>query len=173
MKDISQEEIDKFIKKKQEQQMEYSHLEEKAKEYRKRIKSGCFHLTIQWETDITAINLDNLKTSLIDEIKHNLPLDYKIVQLDLDNVVRLHCEKPDTIFPKNNLWAIRQPHTIARLIEFIENGNKLIPPLIQTNRNRILIIDGNHRIALCRFLRIEKIPFLIPKKDFSFMQDLA
>lgn len=173
MKDISQEEIDKFIKKKQEQQMEYSHLEEKTKEYRKRIKSGCFHLTIEWETDITAINMDRLKTPLLDEIKRNLPLDYKIVLLDLDNVVKFYCKNPDKVFPKNDLWVIRQPHTIARLIEFIENGNKLIPPLIQTNENRISIIDGNHRIALCRFLRIEKIPFLIPKKDFSFMQDLA
>ncbi|MDL2222673.1 hypothetical protein LJB98_01065 [Bacteroidales bacterium OttesenSCG-928-M11] len=170
MKDISQAEIDMLRKNMQKQRIEYLHLEEKVKEYKKRIKSGSFQLAIEWETDITAINLDNLKTPLIDEIKNNIPFDYKIVELDLDKVVECHCEKSDKIFPKDNLWVIRQPHTMARLIDFVEGGNKIIPPLIEANGDKILIIDGNHRIALCRYLKIEKIPFLISKNSFSLLK---
>lgn len=173
MQEITQDDIDKFIREREEQQMEFKHLDLKVKEYEKQIKSGDFSLDIQWEMDIAKIDLDPLKTSLIDDIKNNLVQDYEIVMLNLDKVVSRHCNNPDKVYPKDKLWVKRQPHTIARLIEFIENGNKIIPPIIQPIDNKNLaIIDGNHRISLCRFLKLNNIPFLVMKKHIQLTDDL-
>lgn len=167
------EEIEKFIKEREKHQMEFQRLDQKASEYKEQIKNGTFNIEIQWETDITQISLDKLRTSLIDEIKNNLITDYEIVNFDLDKVVNRHCTNADNIYPKNNLWKLRQPHDIARLIEFVENGNKIIPPMIlPTSNTTIAILDGNHRIALCRFLKLSHIPFIVKKDTLNLIDDL-
>jgi hypothetical protein len=173
MEDVTQEEIDNYLKEKEEREIESKRLDKKLAEYKKKIKDGNFSLTIDWETDITKINLNTLKTSLIEDIKNRLVSDYSIVWLDLDKVVALVSQKPDSVFPKDNLWKRRQPETIARVIEFIEEKNKIIPALIQpVDKNTLAIIDGNHRIALCRFLKLDKIPFIVENKYLLDINDL-
>ena len=153
--------------------MEFKHLDIKVKEYKRRIKNGDFSLDIQWETNINKIDLSRLKSSLIDDLKNNLKQDYEIAILNLDKVVSRHCNNPDKVYPKDKLWVERQPHTIARLIEFIESGNKIIPPIIQPiDDKNLAIIDGNHRIALCRFLKLNNVPFLLMKRHIHLIDDL-
>jgi len=49
----------------------------------------------------------------------------------------------------------------------------IIPSIIYaSDLKSIAIIDGNHRLALCRFLKLEKIPFLIEKKQFENFRGL-
>lgn len=173
MQEITQDDIDKFIREREEQQMECEHLDQKVKEYKKHIKSRDFSLDIQWQMDIAKLNLDSLKTSLSDDIKNNLVQNYEIVILNLDKVVSRHCTNPDKVFPKDNLWVKRQAHRTARLIEFIENKNKIIPPIIQLiNNKNLTIIDGNYRIALCRFLKLNNIPFIVMKKHIQLTVNL-
>lgn len=173
MKEPTQDEINKFFKEKEDHRLEFDRLDKKVKEYKRRIKQGQFELEINWECDISEIDLNVLKTPLADDIKERFLTNYSIINLRLDEVLKRVCKKPDRIFPKENLWAERQPHNIARVLECIEGGIKIIPPLIQPSNDKfVVILDGNHRIAVSRYLKLEKIPFIVEKKYLQFTEDL-
>jgi len=174
MIEITEKEVDKFNKDRIVQQMEYQHLEKMVKIYKKRINKGIFKLTVQWETNISNMDFDKLKSKYTDIRKNILLSESQVIYLNLDKVVARNCSNPDGIFPKDNLWAAeRLPNKIASLVEFIENGNLVIPPIIETNGNESLqIVDGFHRIAICRFLQLEEIPFLIENRLIQYIEDL-
>lgn len=157
----------------QDAMKEIQRLDDKVKEYKKRIKAGDFELNIEFETELSKIKLSNLKTP-IDQTIIDIEKDYEIVWLDLDKFVSRHVTKPDKIYPKDNLWAKRTPSNIARLVEFVEGGNKLYPPIVEPieKYNDIAIVDGNHRVALLRFMKVSKVPFLIKKSLIHLVEDL-
>lgn len=152
---------------------EFEHLNKMISEYEKRIKQGIFNLKIEWNTDISKIDLSVLKDKLNDEIINRLKNDYCIKELLLNKVVGNYCTNPDEIFPLDNLWQIRQEHNIARLIDYVENHDDVIPPIIKPmEESSLSIIDGHHRIALSRYLKLERIPFIIEKKYLKFADEL-
>jgi hypothetical protein len=52
------------------------------------------------------------------------------------------------------------------LIDFLENeGDKLIPPVLEVSGNNLINRDGKHRIGLCWHLGIVTIPFLYLKSN--------
>ena len=171
---MTEDEIDKFFKDKEDSEKQCIYLEKKAKDYKRKMKKGSLNLVCRWETDINKIDLDQLNTQLIEDIKKNLTKDYVIEILNLDNVVLKVTPTPEINFPKDKLWENRQNYIIARLIEFIEKGGILIPPIISpiVEKNIIAVIDGNNRIALCRFCKLKEIPFIFQKKYIKFTEDL-
>ena len=152
--------------------IENRRLSVKIREYKKQIKEGDFNLKIEFETESSQIKLSELKTPL-DESMFVIT-DYEIVWLDVDKLVSRSDNKPHLIFPKDRLWAIRSPLNMARLIEFIEAGNKLFPAIIEPlgKNDDIVFIDGNHRIALFRFLNLSTAPFLVKKKRIHLVEEL-
>ncbi len=162
-----------FIEEQKIYRIEFQRLEKKVKEYKKRIEKNDLNLNIIWETNIDRINLDDLETTLDKNIQNRLKEDYSVIFLKLDEIIGLLSGDSDKVFPKNNLWVIRKPIKIAKLIEFIEFENKIIPPIITISEtNNTCIIDGNHRIALCRFLNKEEIPFIIENTDFVKLKNI-
>jgi hypothetical protein len=151
---------------------ENKRLSVKIKEYKKRIKAGDFNLKIEFETEPSQLQQGELIMPVNDvTVVMN---EYEIVWLDIDKLVHRNVSKPHLLFPKDRLWVIRSPLKMARLIEFIEAGNKLLPPIIEPlGRNEdVVFIDGNHRIALFRFLKLSKAPFLVKKKHIPFIDAL-
>ena len=153
--------------------LENTRLAKKVLEYKKIIKEGNFKLNIKFETDIKEINLNALKTDLSDDLKADI-INYEIVYLDLDKVIAKHAKaSADELYSKENLWVKRQPENIARLIEFIESGNKIYPPIIHPHEyDDLAIFDGNHRIGLFRFLKLSTIPFLVKKSLLEYVEPL-
>ena len=92
---------------------------------------------------------------------------YIIEDLNVDDIVDKICDNADIVFPKNSLWGEknRSDYKTTSIIDWILANKKLSPPLISfIDGNNPEIADGNHRIALCRYLSIKKIPFLLEKK---------
>ncbi|MDM1352213.1 ParB N-terminal domain-containing protein [Myroides marinus] len=131
---------------------------------------------VSWKCDIKKINLEVLRTKLSEEIKDKLVTDYLIIRLDLDKVVENHCNKEsDKVFPIGKIGRNQDKDNINRLIDLINNNTQLIPPIIIKKESQdlsiISIIDGNHRIALCRALSIKEIPFIVLKTDKEYFKD--
>ncbi|MEZ4721940.1 MAG: ParB/Srx family N-terminal domain-containing protein [Flavobacteriales bacterium] len=154
--------MDEFFLKQEQNRKEFARLRAKAEEYNRQIVDGEFKLDIEWELDISRIDLADLRTSLNDELRDRLDKDFLIRLCDLDKLLVSYCENPDKTFPTNSIWGDRQPADMARLVEFVESGNKLYPPIIRPlDASTITILDGHHRIALSRFLRMSEIPILL------------
>jgi len=153
---------------------ENKRLSAKISTYKKRIKGGDFNLKIEFETESSQIKPDELKPPLLLEESMFVITDYEVVWLDVDKVVHRNVKRPHVLFSQERLWGIRCPIRMARLIEFIEAGNKLFPAIIEPLgiNDTVLIIDGNHRIALFRFLKLSRAPFLVKKKHIRFIEDL-
>ncbi|RGD53227.1 hypothetical protein DW096_10840 [Bacteroides sp. AM07-18] len=72
------------------------------------------------------------------------------------------------------------PRHIRILKKWIDK--ELIDPPLCNYENRICILEGNHRIALCKFLEVAQIPILVPKENadilitrygFSLIQEIV
>ncbi len=166
-------ENDNYFEEMERAKIEFARLDKLAELYKERLKGNNLNLDIQFETDLAKINLSKLNTSLNDDIVNSIATDYVVVFLDLNKVVGKHVTDPEKFYSTKNLWTKRQPHNIARLIEFIEAGNRIYPPIIQPIENKDLaIIDGNHRIGLLRFYGVNPVPFLVKKDLLKYVEDL-
>lgn len=127
-------------------------------------------LDIHFQRDVFDIDFKNHRT---DEIKNLNPSDYEIVDLNLDKVFHAVFSKIEPYyelsFSKDSLLC--DTH-MAKLIEFIEKGNLLAPPILELAGKTIILRDGKHRIGLLRFLKFKSIPFLVKKnssENFTFL----
>lgn len=122
-----------------------------------RVKKG-LAINIIWETDIEKIKLDfpNLRS----HVKFNDGLEIKYLAKNEYN----YCEYNDGILSFCD-------DSMADLVDFIESGKKIIPPLIsqEVQMNEWVIdnygmdvCDGNHRLRIALEMGIEQIPFLVP-----------
>jgi hypothetical protein len=151
---------------------ENTRLRGRVKEYKSKILKNEFKLNINWQKDINNVNLSDLKSPLSEDLIANLTDNNLIIELNLDKIVNSACEDANKVFPTDKLWKVRASENIVRLIETIESEIKIIPPIIKfLENNTVAIIDGNHRIAISRFLKLEKIPFIISKDDLSKFQE--
>lgn len=173
MKNLSDEQVRKIFAKREAQKKEIERLNKKVEEYSKKINDNTFSITINWETNLPRINLKDLFTDISDEILDKFPNQFYITYLDLDKVANYCCSEPDTIYPKDNIWKNRNPHAMARLIEYVEKNKNVIPIMIRpVSYNQISIMDGHHRLALARFLYLKNIPFLVEKESESLLNNL-
>lgn len=139
-----------------------------ANEYKRKHKNGELSIKFDWEIDLKKIDLKNLNTQLVDDLIETFFEKYTLVILDLDLVVdnKLGGNK---VFPKDKLWCKRQSENIARVLHFVENNNKIIPPILNIDEKYWRVIDGNHRIAICRVFYSGQIPFFINKDGIDFI----
>lgn len=121
-----------------------------------RVKKG-LAIDIIWETDIEKIKLEfpNLRSN----VEFNDSLEIKYLAKNEYN----YYETNNGIFPFCD-------DSMIDLVDFIESGKKIIPPLISQeaemnewviDNKQIIVRDGNHRLRLAREMGIEQIPFLI------------
>jgi len=155
-----------FIEKYEEKLKENVYLKKREKYFRKLVRDNELCLSINWLTDLNKIDLSQLKTDISLD---NFPDDYKIIWSNTDTICEKMFKNSNKAFPKDKLWVkrSRDPQTIVRLLDFIENGNNLIPPIFTIPNDTLLVIDGNHRFALFRFLKIIEIPFIIKKTEIK------
>jgi len=152
-----------------EEEKENQRLAEKVKEYKARVLEGNFKLKIVFETDISKIDVKKLRT----EINDDLVRDYDLIGLNIDKVVSRVRKDFEKIFSKTELFAMKEYIDTARLIEFIEAGNKICPPILTPiDKDTIVIRDGNHRIGLLRYLGYSPVPFLVRKNHLKFVEHL-
>ena len=113
-------------------------------------------LEVAFIKEIADMPFQNLRTEITDNKDDLITID-----LEISKVIAL------TDFGSELYNYILDEHT-KNLIIFIQNGNKLIPPLIiNVIGNKWTILDGKHRIALCIKLGLSEISFLIRKKDLG------
>ena len=144
------------------------------------------NLIIDWETDISKMDFQALRTKTLTD-------DVSFQELTIGSM------NPNTHFSESH-WSesIRafmiDPNT-KELIDFVKNKNKIIPPmrmeLIElfyddTTTSQVVsdiaVIDGSHRLFLSKILGIVKIPtvdirrvskftFPLDKWKFDFVDD--
>ena len=111
---------------------------------------------------LTEMRINNLNTEITDDITNN----YAIEILDIEKVLK-HIYEGEVYF------KFVMDGKMIRLVNFIKEGNKIIPPIIRyINDTTWAIVDGQHRIGLCLHLDIRTIPFLIRKDQTKYTQQL-
>jgi hypothetical protein len=119
-------------------------------------------LEVAFIKEIADMPFQNLRTEITDNKDDLITID-----LEISKVIAL------TDFGSELYNYTLDEHT-KNLIIFIQNGNKLIPPLIiNVIGNKWTILDGKHRIALCIKLGLSEISFLIRKKDLGNILNLT
>jgi hypothetical protein len=177
--EITPEEIEKFRVQFEEQQIIGRELSKKEEVYKERTTNNNLNLELKWQDKITDIDKDFLfskvKIDGFDNFEENFTVEY----LNIDRILNYHCENDEQVFPRNELWnTCRCDRKITKLISYIEEGNTLCPPIIDftfvqlTNSEVFALYDGNHRIALSRFLKNEKIPFIIRKTNLERIKNI-
>jgi hypothetical protein len=163
------EAIRRFDPEYQKQQIQQrERYEKKKKEYESLIQKGALEWHPEWIDEIPSMSLLNLKSMKNPELIEEVETNFCVVWMDLRKVISKLAEYPEDIYPTTNLWwkGGRSDESIVDLIDFVKEGNKLIPPIIDVTASLWNVYDGNHRIALCRFFKITCMPFLV-KKDLE------
>jgi len=126
------------------------------------LRDGTAVLDWEWETDIEKMNFTKLRSS---------------VQFDEDSEVFL--KKVDQRFAPDNIDQFLVEESTKNLILFIQQGNKIIPPMgnIDTRikdgekvDEYFYSRDGFHRMNLSYLLKKKEIPILCKKRisEYSF-----
>ena len=137
----------------------------KVQEYEKKVEENTFALNIEFITKTEEMPISLLRT----EISQDVVRDYDVVYLSVDKVVS-NIDRDPNLFSKEKLFVLKEFTDTARLINLIETGTKVIPPIIiHVNKGLWKIFDGSHRIGLMRYLQITTAPFLIRKNDIKFV----
>jgi hypothetical protein len=67
----------------------------------------------------------------------------------------------------------RSDRKIVKILEYLESGHPLSPPVIDISENDILLFyDGNHRVALARFLGFDVILFFVRTLNIERLKKL-
>lgn len=177
--EITPEDIEKFRIQYEEQQRIGRELSEKEEIYKERTSNNNLNLELKWQDKITDIDKDFLFSKVKIEGFENFEENFTVEYLSIDSILNYHCENDEKVFPRNELWnTCRGDRTITKLISYIEDGNTLCPPIIDftfvqlTNSEVFALYDGNHRIALSRFLKYEKIPFIVRKTNLERIKNI-
>jgi hypothetical protein len=169
MEEITPEKIAEVKKMLEQRVIRAKEIEQKKKELNRHIKNSTFPLKdINWHLEMKDIDF-----SLSDyEGKENK--EYEIINLPTDKVAHFYIKDADKKFPKDKLFGIRTDAKIIRLIEYLQQGGKVTPPIIRYIDYKLPIMfdQGNHRFALSRFLKLNDMPFIIEKKDIEKIKAL-
>ncbi|WP_276348124.1 hypothetical protein [Daejeonella sp. JGW-45] len=140
-------------------------IESKIKYYEDKIIAGEFNLEMRFTNSISQMPMHKLRTEFSSNIE-----DYEVLYLNVNKVVQQLEHDGEKRFPQNTLFL---DHFTVSLIEFIESGEKIIPPEIVYIKNVYWkVLDGQHRISLMRYLKLENAPFLIRKSDLNNAEEL-
>jgi len=117
-------------------------------------------LKIDWELDLNKMNFGDLRDSGLDYIKNfNPKIDTKKIEIWYNG---LEGDAKDIFKPADI-------DIILDLIEFVQTGKKVIPPVIvipvhildgEKKYFRPVILDGVHRIRLARYLGEAEVPVI-------------
>lgn len=177
--EISPEEIEKFRLQLEDQQRIGKELSKKEEIYKEQTNNNKLNLELKWQDQMTVIDKEFLFSKVKVDGFENFEENFTVEYLNLDRILNYHCENDEKVFPKDKLWdTCRNNRKITKLISYIEKGNTLCPPIIDftfvelTNTEVFALYDGNHRIALSRFLKIKEIPFIIRKTNLQRIKDI-
>jgi len=180
---ITHEQLEEFKIEYENRQARNIELSELEKKYRKWTVNNELSLELDWQDEISKIDKEFLFKTVTLEGFDKLEQNFTVEYLDLDKVLNFHCKGEDEalkLYPKNKLWttAHRTDSKITRLIEYILDGKTLCPIVIGCQPNEysngehvFSLHDGNHRAALCRYLKIKEIPFLIRREQVDKIQN--
>ena len=177
--EITPEEIEKFRIQFEEQQRIERELSEKELIYKERTANDNLNIELKWQDKIADVDKDFLFSKVQIEGFENFEENFTVEYLSINRILKFHCDNDEEVFPKNKLWnTCRCDRKITKLISYIEEGNTLCPPIIDfafvqlTNSEVFALYDGNHRIALSRYLNKVKIPFIIRKSNLQRIKDI-
>lgn len=111
---------------------------------------------------LSEMPINQLKTEITDDIPNN----YDIAVLEIEKVL-------NHIYEGQGYKNFKLNDKMIRLINFIKEGHKIIPPIIRyVNNDSWTIYDGQHRIGLFIYLNIPTVPFLIRKDQVKYIYQL-
>ncbi|WP_282068574.1 hypothetical protein [Olleya namhaensis] len=180
--DISKEELEAFNKKYMLQQEQNRKLTEDEEFYIKQNKEYFCDLDLLWSDKIEIVDTEFLfgKLELVDS--EDFINSYTIVLLNLHDTLKVYLEtqkRIEKIYSSKKLWKSirRNDRKLTILINYINSNKTLCPPVISyrinehsSNKPVFCVFDGNHRIALSRYIGLEEIPFIIHKSDWLELQ---
>ncbi len=177
--EITPEQLAKYQQKMKKEQEEIIKYNEMEANYRERLKQGNLKIEIIWRDETSKLDMDFLKSILNKTFFDDFKQNFSVVKLQLDRILNFHCESEEeanTVYPKDRLWDYgigRSDTKIVKILEYIESGQPLSPPIIDISDNNLLLFyDGNHRIALARFLGLNEIPFAVRTKNIERLKNL-
>ena len=177
--EFTPEELAKQREKLKKEQEENLRLIRKEEHYKNLIKKGDFNIQIKWRDKTSELDMEFYKKIFDNNFYEGFAASFSVVYLQLDRVLNFHCKsekEADKIYPKNKLWDYsigRSNRTTVKLLEYIESGNALNPPVIDISEgNIILFYDGNHRVALARYLGLSEIPFAVRTVNIERLKKL-
>lgn len=177
--DITSEEYSKCQEKIETEREEIKKYHKKEAKYKKLIKQDKLKIKILWRDETSKLDMNFYNTIFNKDIFEDIKQNFSVLILDLDRVLNFHCgseEEAKSIYPKDRLWNIeieRIDFKMVKLIEYIESGELLSPPVIDISDDNIfLFYDGNHRVALSRFLGLKEIPFVVRKSNIERLKNL-
>jgi hypothetical protein len=135
-------------------------------EYESRAKE----LDVFFQTDLRKIDLKKLTTAAVQDLSIS---NYEIANLKVSKVLDNLVPRDRERILKKTIFCSEKPFKTIKLIEYIESGNKLIPPILEPiSKTELTIRDGFHRLALFCFLNLKEVPFLIPTSKCQLVLDL-
>ena len=180
--ELTPEQLEEAVKKYEEEQRLQIEYAEKEKEYRRRTQENNLSLSIHWQDEIGKVDKEFLfSKTQIDGIE-NLEENFTVIYLDLLRIIKFHCRSlkaANEVYPPDQLWDTRRNDgKITKLISHIEEGKSVCPPIIDftiddlTKKEIFAFYDGNHRAALCRFLGLQSIPFIVRKSNEARIRNI-
>lgn len=117
---------------------------------------------VKFHNKLSEMPVKQLNTEVTDDILNN----YFIAILNIDKVL-------SHIYDGQVYKKFGMNERMIELINFIKEGNELIPPIIRyINKNEWTIFDGQHRIRLFLHLEITTVPFLIRRDQVKYINQL-
>lgn len=171
---LTPEELEKGTRVFLENEQKRKIIAEKEENYRRRAANNQWQLNLRWTDKIEDVDLDFINERITIDAGVNFREQYNVICLDLNRVVNFVCDGEESAneeYLKKKLWEDENLDLkILTLVEYIESGKVLCPPLIEVvtleNQTNILsVCDGNHRIRLCRSLGLVSIPFIVKRND--------
>jgi hypothetical protein len=175
---ITPEELENYrlqFENEQKENLKYIELEAK---YKQLIEQDKLDIELTWRDKTSNLDMDFLESKLNKDFFDDFKQNFSVVKLQLDRVLNFYCESEEEanrIYPKDKLWDDdigRSNRKIVKILEYVENGNPLSPPIIDILNNSLLFYDGNHRVALARFLRLNEIPFAVRTSNIEILNKL-
>lgn len=136
-------------------------INKRGEQLRKTRRSKWPDIDVKW--DINPLNyhfsMDDYRN--IDLFVKDYP-DIIIAYADIDDLHKNFIKGSKRISEPFNTNYISKT---AKLVAYLELGEKVTPPLIFPCHNKLLIAGGNHRFGWARYRKQKRIPILIKKNE--------
>lgn len=79
----------------------------------------------------------------------------------------------DEVLRSSDIWDVHDGDKLANAIGRWSEGEPITPPLVGINGRKLMVLGGNHRLAVCRARKLQSVPVLIDCRKVDQAQTFA